>query len=88
MSEWKTIDSAPKDGSAIILAWAINADGQPIRWDEDLKTAGVFVQIGAWSEGENWWWVYIGTPSDTRLHFNPTHWMHIPVPPQEAAKEA
>jgi hypothetical protein len=79
--DWKPIETAPKDGTAIILCWAVTADKRPIDWRESPTTAGVFVQIGSWSEGENWWWVYIDTPGDTALHFTPTHWMALPSPP-------
>lgn len=81
MSEWLPIDTAPKDGAAIILAWAIDADGNKIMWNESPETAGVFVQVASWSEKEGWWWVYTSTIADASLHFNPTHWMPLPKPP-------
>jgi hypothetical protein len=82
MSEWRPIGTAPKDGTAVLLAWAIDADGDPIQWNTKPSTAGSFVQVARWSQGEDWWWVYINTPADTPLHFNPTHWMPLPEPPQ------
>lgn len=81
MSEWQLIETAPKDGRAIILAWAIDADGERIEWDKQPTTAGVFVQVANWNEAKNWWWVYIDTPCDAALHFEPTHWMPLPDSP-------
>ena len=46
MTTWQPIDTAPRDGTAVILCWAIDADGAPIDWTTDAKTAGVFVQGG------------------------------------------
>jgi len=81
---WRPIETAPKDGTSILLAWAINANGQPIRWDEDLQTAQVHVQVAAWWEGENDWIVYCSMVRDPALHFKPTHWMPLPEPPKES----
>lgn len=81
MNEWQPIETVPKDGRALLLCWAIDADGNPIDWNEEPKSSGVFVQVASFSEVVNSWWVYIDTPSDARLHFDPTHWMPLPDPP-------
>lgn len=82
-SEWKTIDTAPKDGTALILCWARDADGDPINWVDDPKTAGVFVQVASWWGEEDGWVVYCHMPREPRLHFVPTHWQPLPPPPGE-----
>lgn len=85
MSEWQDISTAPRDGSAVILCCAIDGDGEPINWLEDISTAGVFVQIASWSALECWghgsWVVYCSLVQDPELHFIPTHWMPLPAPP-------
>ena len=65
----------------MLLAKAINADGKPIRWEEDPKTAQVFVQVAAWWSGEDAWIVYCSMILDPKLHFTPTHWMPLPSSP-------
>ena len=82
--DWQPIETAPKDGAAIILCWAIDDDGHPIDWTEDPKTAGVFVQVASFWEGENDWIVYCDLTIDPRLHFDPTHWMPLPKPPVQS----
>lgn len=77
---WQPIETAPRDGTAVVLCWAIDADGGRIDWESDPHTAGVFVQIASWGENDGWT-VYCDMVCDPRLHFKPTHWMPIPAPP-------
>ena len=78
---WQPIETAPKDGTSILLAKAINADGKPIRWEDEPETAQVFVQVAAWWSGEDAWIVYCSMVLDPKLHFTPTHWMPLPSSP-------
>lgn len=78
---WKPILSAPKDGTAVLLCWAVDADGKTIDWTMDTTTAGVYVQVASWSETDLSWWVYCDMVSDPPLFFDPTHWMPLPAPP-------
>lgn len=78
---WQPIDTAPKDGSAVLLCWAVNADGERIDWSAEPQTAGVFVQVASW-RGEEGWIVYCDHVQDPTLHFRPTHWMPLPESPQ------
>jgi hypothetical protein len=84
MIEWQPIETAPKDGSAVLLSWAIDADGNVIRWDEDLTTASIFVAVAWWCCHRCWWRVAAETPYDdsSGLGFAPTHWMPLPLPPE------
>lgn len=85
MSEWKPIESAPKDGTPIIIAITGGPNGPIVgeaRWYwegesfEDAKKRG------------DWWWA--GTqPED--FHHGPVseinfgdvnHWMPLPEPPE------
>lgn len=76
---WQPIATVPKDGRAVVLCWAINADGRLIDWNEEPESMGVFLQVASWQADH--WNVYINTPTDARLHFEPTHWMPVPNPP-------
>ena len=75
-SPWQPIDTAPKDGSAILLCQALDVSGFPItgHWFD------VFVQVGMWWEGDGWI-VYCSQVHDPNVHFTPTHWMPRPDPP-------
>ena len=87
MSEgWQPIETVPRDGTAVVLCWAIDADGNPIDWTSNMQTAGVFVQVASWSEEIGEWAIYADMISDPILHFRPTHWMPLPLPPCKAAK--
>lgn len=81
---WKSIDSVPKDGRAVLLCWAFDADGKPIDWEADPSTAGVFIQVASWWEHDGWV-VYCSQVKDPSLHFNPTHWMEVPPPPSKTS---
>lgn len=84
---WRSIGTAPKDGTGVLLCWAINAGGNPIDWEKDPSTADVFVQAASWWGGENdgkgAWMVYNNRIHEEPLHFEPTHWMPLPPPPQK-----
>lgn len=77
---WRPIETVPKDGRAVLLCWAIDADGRPIDWEEEPSTAGVHVQVAAWWTNE--WVVYCSMVDEPRLHFTPTHWRPLPTPPR------
>ena len=81
MGEWQPIETAPKDGTSVLLCQAFDADGKPIR----DKAWGLFVQVAAWWD-EQEWIVYCSTPSEPSLHFDPTHWQPLPAPPQTEGK--
>ena len=73
--EWKTIDTAPKDGTYVItlvlgfratISWFKNGEWVNDGWAvEDFRKAG-----------------YLMLDDDNR--YKPTHWMPLPEPPKEA----
>jgi hypothetical protein len=74
MSEWQPIETAPKDGTHIILFW-------PYVTDEGHVTSGYWYLPG---EGEiagwhSWDVNGYATP--------PTHWMPLPAPPLDLTGE-
>lgn len=70
MSGWQTIETAPKDGSLILLAFP-----GPFR---DHTESGI--ATGQWA-GTGWWLTCIWAAG--RPLYEPTHWMAIPSAPTE-----
>lgn len=75
MSEWQTIDSAPKDGRTLRISWFYGdllQEWFTMRWDENAEN-GLFPGVkGMWAtmDGSMTW---NGTPDQ----FGPTHWSEI-----------
>ncbi len=84
---WQPIETAPKDGTEILLCRALSADGKPITG----SAWGVFVQVAAWwaEEGDDdgEWVVYCSIPREPLLHFEPSHWRSLPPNPFEASNQ-
>lgn len=89
MSEWQTIDSAPKDGREIIAVFSNDYGYQ------DKPTV-----YGPWTvsfNGKEWvssWDGYRVISSQTDFgtdyrdpDIEPTHWMPMPAPPAQAKKD-
>ena len=80
-SAWKPIESAPRDGTAILVYWHSPHV-------EEHTVCDVNCAVSAWwsEEGENGEWIcYMDMPEDPTLHFDPTHWMPLPPPPEQEA---
>ena len=83
---WQPIETAPKDGTEIIVFHHIGG-----------VCAGFCPAPGwAWHcmDGHNTRWVKAAgedvarqVPSLTSFNEPPTHWMHLPAPPQETSDE-
>ncbi len=79
MSDWQPIETAPKDGSTILLCVS-NSEREPV------------IVTGLWvTEAMDWsgWPITEPTWREVWCHFqlasdgdNPTHWMPLPTPPQ------
>ena len=64
---WLPIESAPKDGTEILIALANAPD----------KVVGLFVHRAAWWQGDGWV-VYNSNVHEQRSFFEPNLWMPIP----------
>lgn len=85
--DWQPIETAPRDGTEILLCQATDADGEAI----GEKAWGIFVQVAAWWSADDddggEWIVYCSRVQEPRLHFQPTHWMPLPPNPLWTASE-
>ena len=76
MSEWQPIETAPKDGTRV-LVFGFGDDFEVVRWTPDagLIAPGLpFNRTGAWKTSQDGWLL----PNEV------THWMPLPPPPQPA----
>jgi hypothetical protein len=78
--EWQPIETAPKDGTEVILGW-------------DMASVWI-VRNGWFHDGNDWrgfdlddvgWWSYRHSVTQEKLegYDTPTHWMPLPEPPKE-----
>jgi len=76
MTDWQPIETAPKDGTDIIVMY-IDIDTQCVR------TA--FWLDYEYDPSQDGWWTYdcseVGGALMTRI-YAPTHWMPLPEPPK------
>lgn len=84
MSEWLPIESAPKDGTAILIWQPSHA-----RYD-DKRNGGAYddnrYAIGYWRTDQDpdrskWMW-----GNRNSGYVRPTHWQPLPSPPPEASE--
>lgn len=71
--EWRTIDSAPKDGTSILVCVTHNT------WDGEWET----IQWVDWARDGVAIWPNYQHRID--IPFPPTHWMPLPNPPATEA---
>ncbi len=78
MSEWQPIESAPKDGTWILLGGGRTDD------EDDART----IAVGQWTNYLNggttsWHWQFAWYDGGYYgAYNNPTHWMPLPEPPK------
>ena len=77
MTEWQTIETAPKDGTRVRLAHEQDKSS--------MKVDGIFQTIGQFN-GRAWelnsFFVIPGGRYG-HMSYSPTHWMPLPLPPKE-----
>jgi hypothetical protein len=73
MSQWQPIETAPKDGTQVLVWW------------RDFGT----LRVASWSdEWQQWifWFGFVAEPAAIPCHElgkNHTHWMPLPPPPEQ-----
>lgn len=74
MSEWQPIDSAPRDGTLILVS-----NG------EDVGVAGFVNNRFCWAKGAGWAWEGDGDYGGLAdCDWTLTHWQPLPEPPHAA----
>lgn len=95
MSEWQPIETAPKDGTEV-LVWTDIATVPVVhiawfRSEEEWNDSGQY--CGSWDSLEEWtgWWSYTrNSVTQEKLdgYMTPTHWMPLPAPPSSEPAQA
>lgn len=80
---WKPIESAPKDGTSILVMDNI-ATGLTSGFADKCWSGNT--SVAAWWQGENngegAWVCYMSLPREPHCAFEPTHWRALPPPPR------
>ena len=71
---WKPIETAPKDGTEILVSQAYDADGKVL----DYEDFCLFTHRASWWKSEGWI-VYNSQVREQQVFFEPTHWMPVPA---------
>lgn len=74
MTEWRTIDSAPKDGTRIITFHL---------WTTYIQMVGISYWGSQGMYNAPAWHTYSATGAINHID-QPTHWMPLPAPPKTA----
>lgn len=80
MNAWQTIDSAPRDGTEILLTWMEDDQPQDIarmRWNPHATNFLFPGVVGMWDAMTFTW-------TEHNPDGAPTHWMPLPPPEDEA----
>lgn len=80
MSEWKTMKSAPKDGSPILLA----EEGVRTVAGQWIKPNGFNPLVSMLAGEEGGYWCFLGSAMKIKA---PTAWRKMPPPPVLGMKE-
>lgn len=84
MSEWQTIETAPKDGTVVDL-WMPADFGDPgyrvanCSWREEKPPFDEISSFGWFREHDEFGWIDVWVPNEDMSA--PTHWMPMPAPP-------
>jgi transglutaminase-like putative cysteine protease len=83
VSEWKDIDTAPRDGSIILLG-NYGSEPRPAYYGRALKAFNACAE-------PHFPWVFLDATNGINAmsddEFGPTHWMPLPAPPSSPNTE-
>lgn len=85
MSEWRPIETAPKDGTPILVAGG--EDDNTKYADPDIR-AFMRAPTRAMWDGDGWLITLAEAACVGVERLTPTHWMPLPTPPSAPAKPA
>jgi hypothetical protein len=69
--QWQPIETAPRDGSSVIIGCAGKGSGE-----------GVYATEPGWKGWPEPGWYWVGEDADLARPIEPTHWMPLPPPPK------
>lgn len=77
MTDWKPIESAPKDGTEIIV--------MHVHIETQIVNNAFWIEDDEYPQDTGWWSYTLSEVSRTQLNDwqTPTHWMPLPPPPKE-----
>ena len=86
MNEWQPIETAPKDGTRVLLF-----GGEQEVWKSQRDSKAGPMVVG-WADGteygeQAWRFCTYDSGFYGRLDTQPTHWMPLPEPPKESATQ-
>ena len=80
MSEWKPIETAPKDGTWILITGGTTKDESE---DRSIAVAQYTDYLNG-RKCDRWHWQFAWYDGGYYGWYeNPTHWMHLPEPPHD-----
>lgn len=82
MDKWRDIETAPRDGTRVLLAMG-DGDVRDGWWDGEVElvahpTIDQMIWRGAWVDGE----VHGSIWGLVKVEYDPTHWQPLPSPPE------
>lgn len=84
---WQPIETAPRDGSAVLVMRDI-WPGSPTGRARDCNEHNTYVAVWWGDEAEGGAWVcYMDMIEDPDCPIEPTHWMPLPAPPIQQESE-
>ena len=85
MGEWQTIETAPKDGTHILVFPALLAYPLVVSWERPARTPPMMLaRFGDTESSPGFWRVAM---SQARVPYEPTHWMPLPSPPSAGGSD-
>lgn len=82
--DWQPIETAPKDGTHILVFPALLAYPLVATWERPARTPPMMRSRGEETGHFGFWRVAM---SPAKVPYEPTHWMPLPAPPSSPAND-